>query len=447
MSIPDAVGPAFVTTENESTSAEFSMDEFPVQEDIIISKASEGTVSVLHRRSTAASGAAIAASVVSVARPGAVAQAPDGTMYICAEHRVWLYRPGSEGLRALAGTGDVGFRNGPGDQALFNFGGCGACGIALLSDSSVLVPDVDNHCIRRVSPDGTTTIWAGSGQQGRENGPVSEAQFRYPTAVTACHDGGFVVADFGNHVIRRISADGVVSTLAGDGTKGWCDGPANMAKFFFPTAVSSCLNGDIAVTDANNHQIRLVSLNGTVRSVAGSRTRGTVDGRGSEAKFQFPGSIAVDAAGLAAVGELSGLIRIVDLASGDVSTVVGEGIRASASEMQPVCVSIDLTGGLILADLLEGVVTRVENTGFKPGTSATFLDRRWLPTRQCYVTCSRWTSDAVLTLLMIRTRTELQRIEIKTENVLVRLPTLPLEVWYIVLMMLPQHLIGRPPSG
>src|SRR5205085_4201412 len=126
----------------------------------------------------------------------------------------------------------------------------------------------------------------GSGTQGHVDGPAREAQFDSPGGVAVDAAGRVYVADTGNHRIRVI-ANGMVTTLAGDGDPGWVDGPAATARFFSPGRIAVDAAGAVWVADTRNHRIRRIA-NGEVTTVAGDGELGTSSRPALPARFTYP---------------------------------------------------------------------------------------------------------------------------------------------------------------
>ncbi len=146
-------------------------------------------------------------------------------------------------------------------------------GLAVAPDGTVLVSDAgQSHRIRRIAADGAVTTLAGGGR-GFTDGRGAEARFATPSAIALAPDGSLVVADTGNHAIRRVAPDGTVTTIAGDGTSGYVDGPAAQARFNAPVGVAVDASGRVIVADTYNDRIRVIDPDGQVRTLAGSRPR------------------------------------------------------------------------------------------------------------------------------------------------------------------------------
>src|SRR6185503_12211219 len=131
-------------------------------------------------------------------------------------------------------------------------------GIAVAPDGTIYVTDAgENNRIQKFTPDGNITTIAG-GVEGYGDGVGDKAQFNTPSAVAIAPNGFLIVADTGNNRIRRVTPDGQVSTVAGDGKAGYVDGPANNAQFNGPIGVAVDARGNIYVADSYNDRIRLI---------------------------------------------------------------------------------------------------------------------------------------------------------------------------------------------
>ncbi len=164
---------------------------------------------------------------------------------------------------------------------------------------NVYVVETGNHCVRKISAQGIVTLYAGSAWYGNgyQDGPPTAARFSYPTGIAADGAGNVYVADRNNHCIRKIAPDGSVSTLAGTNAQGSVDGIGKAARFKSPNDVVSDAAGNLWVSDESNHMIRAVSPTGVVTTVAGAVTYGYVDGAAASARFFGPRGLGRDAAG------------------------------------------------------------------------------------------------------------------------------------------------------
>ncbi|WP_422508679.1 gluconolaconase [Stenotrophomonas sp. GZD-301] len=289
-------------------------------------------------------------------------------------------------IEALAGDGVAGAREGAGMQARF----ADPYGMAVDAQGVVYVADAgDNNRIRRIHPDGRVETLAGSGE-GWRDGPALQAQFNTPSAIAVDAAGTLYVADTGNHAIRRIDRDGTVSTLAGDGQRGFLDGPARQARFDAPMGIAVDANGRVFVADTYNDRIRVIETDGQVRTLAGGEVPGNIDGAGIGARLDTPVALALDGHGnlliadlfnnairqLAPDGTLTTRVTGGGLLSGPLSLAVthdgviyasdinGKVVQISAQGHQlalagvppqprfarPTALALDAEGGLYLAD-------------------------------------------------------------------------------------------------
>lgn len=203
------------------------------------------------------------------------------------------------GLTTLAGRAGVwGYADGA--RAAARFGRVERIGDIKLDvdpNGDVVVADYHNNAIRRVARDGTvTTIWGGTGY-GFRDGPTESAQMSGPTDVAVADDGTIYVADAGNNRIRRISTDGIVTTVAGGDRSGLgvgeiIDGPAAKARLSGPRGLA--LDGDGTLFIMESHRVRRLSTDGLVTTVAGVGYHGYEDGPGATAKFSILERIDVD---------------------------------------------------------------------------------------------------------------------------------------------------------
>ncbi len=236
--------------------------------------------------------------------PTSVAVDSAGVIYVAdqSNHRIRKITSGGV-VSTLAGTGTLGDVDGAGNIAQFN----SPYGVAIDSDDNVYVADYSNHRIRKITVSGTTSevsTLAGTGIKddgtaggGFMDGMGNVAQFNSPYGVAVDSDGNVYVADLGNHRIRKITPDGVVSTLAGTGVVGFMDGMGNVAQFNYPYGVAVDSAGVVYVADSSNHRIRKITPDGVVSTLAGTGTSGFINGMGNVAKFNSPYGIAVDSAG------------------------------------------------------------------------------------------------------------------------------------------------------
>ena len=225
-------------------------------------------------------------------------------------------------VTTLAGSATAGYAEGTGTNARFSY----PSGVASDLTGNVYVVELYNHSIRRITPAGLVSTFAGNGTVGYAEGTGTNARFNTPSAITIDSTENLYVADRGNHCIRKITPAGTVSTFAGNGTVGYVDGSGTNVRFSFPTAIGINLLGDLYVGDQNNQRIRKITPAGVVSTVAGGDTGlGYVDGTGTNARFNRPTKIRVDSAGNLYVSDTeNNCIRKISSA-GVVTTLAGNG--------------------------------------------------------------------------------------------------------------------------
>lgn len=202
-------------------------------------------------------------------------------------------------ISTLAGNGASGDVDGQGAIARFNF----PFGIALDKDGNLYVADSFNHKIRKITPDGIVSTLAGS-TSGYKDGNGTNAQFGSPMDLVADGVGNVYVTD-GNHV-RKVTSDGQVSTVAGSSTPGYLDGTTANARFSGLSGIVIDASGNLYVCD--EYKVRRIAPDGTVTTVAGT-TPGNMDGPGSSAQFSYLLGITMDAGGAIYLAQSDGPIR------------------------------------------------------------------------------------------------------------------------------------------
>jgi streptogramin lyase len=198
----------------------------------------------------------------------------------------------------LAGReGEVGYLDGDGTQALFN----NPRGIALDSVGSIYIADQGNNLIRKISQNGFVSTYAGkAGEVGHMDGDLKAARFRSPEGIAVDKLDNIFIADSGNHTIRKISSDGLsIITFAGIASQiGIVDGFRDSIRLNSPRGIAIDNNNNIIVADSLNQTLRLISKEGESKTLAGIPLEaGWEDGLSSNAKFNFPRGVTVDASG------------------------------------------------------------------------------------------------------------------------------------------------------
>lgn len=242
--------------------------------------------------------------------PRAITRAPDGHFYVVDGLAHTIRKVTADGVvTTFAGqAGMAGSTDGTGSAARFD----NPAELAVDSNGNLYVSDQNNHTIRKVTPAGVVTTLAGAaGIGGSVDGTGSSARFLRPTGIAVDASGNIYVSS--DHAIRRITSAGVVTTIAGQaGVTGSADAIGTSARFNNPSGLAMALDGSLLVADSLNHTLRKIILaSRQVSTLAGlAGNQGSTDGTGSAARFFFPFTVSVDAAGMIYVGSL-GIIRPV----------------------------------------------------------------------------------------------------------------------------------------
>jgi hypothetical protein len=251
-----------------------------------------------------------------------------GNIYIADSnnHRIRKIDIISGNVSTLAGDGTSGFFDGNANNSKFN----NSAGAAVDNIGNIYIADGGNHRIRLINVStGTVSTVAGDGNTGTSDGIGTNANFNDPYGIFLDSSGDIYVGDRGNHLIRKISiATGQVSTVAGSGTVGFADATGTNAMFSFPSGITADSSVYIYVVDTNNHCIRNISATGVVSTLAGNGTAGFTDGTGASAQFNYPSDIALDGSGNAYISDTNNhRIRKINIATGLVSTLAGTGVN------------------------------------------------------------------------------------------------------------------------
>jgi sugar lactone lactonase YvrE len=217
--------------------------------------------------------------------------------------------------------------------------------------NAVYVADMGNQAIRKVEVTGVVTTLAGKfGSRGAADGPGAAARFNDPAGIAIDASGALYVADSSNHTIRKISPAGLVTTLAGTaGLSGAADGAGSRARFNHPQGIAVDQAGNLYVADRSNHAIRRVTPDGVVSTLAGASTRvGQVDGGPGEASFSRPQGVAVDTGGALYVTDRDGSSVRKITPAGSVSTLALVARLASAEQASGAPVHLNDPHGIAL---------------------------------------------------------------------------------------------------
>jgi RHS repeat-associated protein len=275
--------------------------------------------------------------------PHEIEAGPDGSLYV---------PDGNGQLRKISPEGEY---------STIATGLGGANDVALAADGTLYVSDSWTHRVWKVQPGGRVEPAAGNGTLGYsgDGGPAVEAQLASPKGITVARDGTLYIAESNNHVVRRVTSDGIISTLAGTGTFGDSGdgGPATLALLRNPSDVALRSDGSVLVTDSSAGKVRQISADGLITTVAGN---GLSSGEFEEgipavqARLFSPGGIAVDREGNLLITEHSyyhgNVVRIIDNAgiirhfAGKLSSVgnIAEDRLPALQTLLPTCKGLEV---------------------------------------------------------------------------------------------------------
>ena len=292
-------------------------------------------------------------------------------------------------VTTLAGSGTIGSVNGKGTAASFG----NPMGITIDPSGNVYVADSHNNLIRKITPAGEVTTLAGSGIPGSADGKSKEATFYYPGGLFADNHGNIFAADTHNNLIRKITSDGTVTTVFIKSNGLSANREDSLIRLDNPWGVASDMAGNLFITDRNNDLIRKISPQGKIITLAGSRKPGAEDGVGANASFYLPAGIALDSTGNLYISDsYNNRIRKIT-PEGKVTTLAGQkkkgdldGIGATASFLHPEGIALDNHGDIVVADMGNnkirkitpgGLVSTIAGSGLRgatdgPDTTASF---------------------------------------------------------------------------
>jgi sugar lactone lactonase YvrE len=301
--------------------------------------------------------------------PRGVATDASGNVYVADAGNSTIRKITPAGVvTTLAGTaGTSGSADGTGAAARF----AGPSGVATDRAGNVYVADTDNHTIRKITAGGLVTTLVGrAGMLGSDNGSGEDARFYYPYGVATDGDGNVYVADTFNHMIRKVTPAGVVTTLAGTaGSPGKVDGTGAAARFNRPYGLATDAEGTVYVADTYYSTIRTITPSGAVATLSGSgRRQGTA---GTVAHFNYPFGVATDGAGNVYIADTNNhVIRKLTAAEG-VTTLAGtvgsqgeaDGTGPSARFREPFSVATDGSGNVYVADTNNHTIRKITSAG------------------------------------------------------------------------------------
>ena len=250
--------------------------------------------------------------------------------------------------------------------------------VAIDGSGNIYIADADNFRIRKMNISGVITTLAGNGTSGfsGDGGAATAAEISFSTGIAVDAANNVYIADEHNNRIRMVSASGIITTVAGNGTGGFSGdgGAATAAELNNPEGVAVDASGNLYIADDYNQRIRMVSASGIIRTIAGTGTSGFSGdgGAATSANLNAPAAVAVDAAGRIYISDYgNNRIRVIN-ASGIVSTFAGNGTAgftgdggyATAAELHsPSGINLDAAGNLYVADYQNGRIRKIATSG------------------------------------------------------------------------------------
>lgn len=300
--------------------------------------------------------------------PNYLVRNASGTIYVTdASRLIRKITPQGE-VTTFAGNNSLGSTDGQGSLASFN----APAGMAIDAAGNIYVVDSNNNRIRKITPDGLVSTFAGNGLKTTVDGQDLSASFNQPNGIVIDAAGNLYVSEYAGDVIRKINTSGYVSTFAGVAkTPGAANGTGADARFYGPNYMTIDGSGNIYLSDYNNNLIRKITPAAEVITFAGSGQQGSANGTGTAASFKGPEGLAIGTDGSIYVSDSgNNLIRKISPA-GVVSTLAGNGKPAlqngydlATSFNTPHGLTIDGDGNLLCADIQNNVIRRIITTGY-----------------------------------------------------------------------------------
>jgi sugar lactone lactonase YvrE len=282
----------------------------------------------------------------------------------------------SSSITTVAGTGKLGFSGdgGKATAAQLNY----PEGVAVDSRGNVYIAEAVNFRVRKVSRDGTITTFAGTGKPGfsGDGGPASAAQLNHPYGVAVDTRGNLYIADYNNFRVRKVTPAGTITTFAGSGypLPSGNGGPAAKAGLGAPQAVATDTRGNVYIAETGHQRVLKVTPDGTIATIAGSGKLGFSGDGGPaiRARMRLPTGVAADGRGNVYIADsVNNRVRLVNRA-GRISTFAGNGKRgfsgdggpASAAQLaSPHGLAVDRQGNLHIGDELNARIRKVNRRG------------------------------------------------------------------------------------
>ena len=326
------------------------------------------------------SGDGNAATNAALDGPADIALDASGNLFIADTSNNRIRKVGANGIiTTVAGNGDIGYAGDGGAATAASLDS--PSGVAVDAVGNLLIVDTYDERIRKVSSDGIITTLAGNGHLGYsgDGAAAVNASLYYPKGVAVDAAGNVFIADDGNQRIRKVDTNGIITTVAGNGYSGFAGdtGAATNASLANPQGVAVDAFGNLFIADTGNNRIREVGANGIIITVAGDGTEG-YSGDGSpaaSASLDGPEGVTVDALGNLFIADTGNSVIRKVYTNGIITTLAGNGTAAysgdggtptNASFSYPEGVAVDALGDLFIADSANQVIRQVVPAGIAP---------------------------------------------------------------------------------
>jgi sugar lactone lactonase YvrE len=286
--------------------------------------------------------------------PQAIAIDAQGNLYVADSFNNAIRKISGGVVTTLAGSGTPGYTDATGTDAQFY----SPQGLTVDADGNVYVSDFGNNAIRKITPAGVVTTLAGGNGVGYADGSGSAVKFHNPMGLAVDAQGNIFVADKGNNVIRKITAAGVTTTFTGITKPGYVNATSTLSQFNNPTGVVLDKQGNLYVADLGNSAIRKVAADGSVTSVVGNPTA-------TPELLNQPQSIAIDAKGNLFISDQTG--RIMEIAGNVLYSIAGntgtadynDGVGTGAYFNSPQGLATDAQGSIYVADYNNNTIRKL----------------------------------------------------------------------------------------
>lgn len=324
------------------------------------------------------------ATEASISLVDGVAVAPNGDIYISQRDHNIVTRVDSKGLiHTIAGTGKSGFSGdgGPANKALLRM----PAGLHFDKAGNLYIADRENHRVRKVDTNGNISTIAGNGTAGfsGDGGPATQASINLPSGVTSDSKGNLYISDRSNNRIRKVDTNGTISTYAGNGNEGYVgdNGPALKATLDKPFGITMDPKDNLIIADRGNNRIRKVTPNGIITTIGGDGGFYFIGDNGPayRASVAGPTGVALDSKGnLFIADNYNNRVRVIDNL-GMIRTFAGTGtqeyngdseVARETNLRKPFAIAIDQNDNLIVADRSHYRIRRIDPQGSKVETVA-----------------------------------------------------------------------------